>query len=46
MAFSESLAELIRHALARKKNIEEMKMFGGVGFLLNDNMLVGFGRSR
>jgi len=27
--------------LARKKNIEEKKMFGGVGFLLNGNMLVG-----
>ena len=41
MAFSESLAARIRDALARKKNIEEKKMFGGVGFLLNGNMLVG-----
>lgn len=41
MAFSESLASRIRDALARKRNIEEMKMFGGVGFLLNGNMLVG-----
>jgi TfoX/Sxy family transcriptional regulator of competence genes len=41
MAFSESLATRIRGALARKKNIEEKKMFGGVGFLLNGNMLVG-----
>ncbi len=41
MAFSESLASRIRDALARKKNIEEKKMFGGVGFLLNGNMLVG-----
>src|SRR5436305_3027728 len=30
-----------RHDLARKKNIEEKKMFGGTGFLLNGNMLVG-----
>ena len=41
MAFSESLAARIRDALARKKSVEEKKMFGGVGFLLNGNMLVG-----
>ena len=41
MAFDESLAARIRDALARKKGIEEKKMFGGVGFLLNGNMLVG-----
>jgi TfoX/Sxy family transcriptional regulator of competence genes len=41
MAFSESLAGRIRDALARKKKIEDKKMFGGVGFLLNGNMLVG-----
>jgi TfoX/Sxy family transcriptional regulator of competence genes len=41
MAFSEALAERIRHALARRKNVEEKKMFGGVGFLLNGNLLVG-----
>ena len=41
MAFSEVLAERIRHALARHKNVEEKKMFGGVGFLLNGNLLVG-----
>src|SRR5713226_7436130 len=41
MAFSESLAARIRDTLARKKNIVEKKMFGGVGFLLNGNMLVG-----
>ena len=41
MAFSASLAARIRDALARKKNIEEKKMFGGIGFLLNGNMLVG-----
>lgn len=41
MAFSESLAGRIRDALARRKNVEEKKMFGGVGFLLNGNMLVG-----
>jgi TfoX/Sxy family transcriptional regulator of competence genes len=41
MAFDESLAARIRDALAREKNIDEKKMFGGVGFLLNGNMLVG-----
>jgi hypothetical protein len=40
MAFDETPAERIRTALARKKGIEK-KMFGGVGFLLNGNMLVG-----
>jgi TfoX/Sxy family transcriptional regulator of competence genes len=41
MAFSEELAGRIRDALARKKGVEEKKMFGGVGFLLNGNLLVG-----
>jgi TfoX/Sxy family transcriptional regulator of competence genes len=41
MPFDETLAQRIRHRLARRKNIEEKKMFGGVGFLLNGNMLVG-----
>ena len=41
MAFSEVLAERIRQRLARRKNVEEKKMFGGVGFLLHGNMLVG-----
>ena len=41
MAFDESLAARIRQALARKKGVEEKKMFGGVGFLLHGNMLVG-----
>jgi TfoX/Sxy family transcriptional regulator of competence genes len=41
MAYSEALAERIRHGLARRQGIEEKKMFGGIGFLLNGNMLVG-----
>jgi TfoX/Sxy family transcriptional regulator of competence genes len=41
MAYDETLAPRIRDALARKKNVEEKKMFGGIGFLLNGNMLVG-----
>lgn len=41
MPYSEELATRIRTAIGRKKGIEEKKMFGGVGFLLNGNMLVG-----
>ncbi len=41
MAFDESLAARILDALARKKGVEEKKMFGGVGFLLHGNVLVG-----
>jgi TfoX/Sxy family transcriptional regulator of competence genes len=41
MAFSEELAERIRRQLARRKCIEEKQMFGGIGFLLNGNLLVG-----
>ena len=41
MAYSESLAERIRTVLGRQAGLEEKKMFGGVGFLLNGNMLVG-----
>ena len=41
MAFDESLAVRIREALARRKNIEEKKMFGCVCFLLYGNLLVG-----
>ncbi len=41
MAFDEALAGRIRKGLARRKGILEKKMFGGLGFLLNGNMLVG-----
>ena len=41
MAFDEALAGRIRHLLARRKHVEEQKMFGAVGFLLNGNLLVG-----
>ena len=41
MAFSEALAERVRHLLARRKHVEEKRMFGGVGFLLHGNLLVG-----
>src|SRR5262245_25450592 len=41
MAYDETLAARIRSSLSGKKGLEEKKMFGGVGFLLNGNMLVG-----
>lgn len=41
MAYDETLAGRIRDAIAAKPGIVEKKMFGGVGFLLNGNMLVG-----
>ena len=40
MAVDESLAARIRNTLARRKNVEEKRMFGGVGFLLNGHLLV------
>lgn len=46
MPFSESLAGRIRDALARKKNIEERKMFGCICFLLHGNALVGVWKDR
>jgi len=41
MPFDEALAARIREQLGRRKNVQERKMFGGLGFLLNGNMLVG-----
>lgn len=41
MAFDEALAARIRQFLTRKKGITEKKMFGGLGFLHQGNILVG-----
>lgn len=41
MAFSKSLAARIRQLVGARRGIAEKKMFGGVGFLLEGNMLVG-----
>lgn len=41
MPFDESLAARIRDELARRRNIEERKMFGCICFLLNGNALAG-----
>jgi TfoX/Sxy family transcriptional regulator of competence genes len=41
VAYGEKLAKRIRGVLARKRNITEKNMFGGVCFLLKGNMLCG-----
>src|SRR5438270_3877569 len=46
MAFDETLAVRIRDTLARKKNIEEKKMFGCICFFLDGNVLVGVWKDR
>ena len=46
MAFDESLAARIRDALARKKGVEERKMFGCVCFMLDGNALAGVWKDR
>ena len=42
---SDALAERVRRLLKGRRNISEKKMFGGVCFLLRDNMLCGAGRN-
>ncbi len=41
MAYDEILAQRVRQRLSRRKNVEEKKMFAGLAFLLNGNLLVG-----
>ncbi|HEX6987310.1 MAG TPA: TfoX/Sxy family protein [Planctomycetaceae bacterium] len=41
MAYSESLACRLRDVLARKRGVAEKRMFGGLVFLLDGNLLVG-----
>jgi hypothetical protein len=41
MAFDENLAAVARIAVARKKGVEEKKMFGCICFFLNGNALAG-----
>ena len=46
MAFDESLAARIRDTLARKKGVEEKKMFGCVCFFLDGHALAGVWKDR
>lgn len=41
MAYDEGLAQMLRDDLAAMDGIEEKKMFGGIAFMLNGNMLCG-----
>ncbi|MGD9721154.1 MAG: TfoX/Sxy family protein [Pirellulales bacterium] len=41
MVYSKSLVARIKDALAGRRGVVDKKMFGGVGFLLHGNMLVG-----
>ena len=41
MPYSENLAERVRRILKSRSNVDEKRMFGGVGFLRYGNMLVG-----
>jgi TfoX/Sxy family transcriptional regulator of competence genes len=41
MAYDEGLAQRIREHLAEVQEIEEKKMFGGIGYLLRGNMACG-----
>ncbi|MBC8352048.1 MAG: TfoX/Sxy family protein [Planctomycetes bacterium] len=41
MAFNEEHAQLLRDALSDVKGISERRMFGGLCFMLNGNMLCG-----
>ncbi|MCG6902758.1 MAG: TfoX/Sxy family protein [Rhodobacter sp.] len=41
MAYDEGLAELLRGDLADIAGIDEKRMFGGLAFMLNGNMLCG-----
>jgi TfoX/Sxy family transcriptional regulator of competence genes len=40
MAYDETLAERIREQLAERGDVTEKKMFGGLAFLIRDNMAV------
>jgi hypothetical protein len=41
MAYDTGLAERIRSRLGRLPGLQERKMFGGIGFLINGNMACG-----
>lgn len=41
MAYDEGLAEIMRGDLAQAPGIAERKMFGGLAFMLNGNMVSG-----
>jgi TfoX N-terminal domain len=40
MAYDEALAEQIRTLIGKERNLSELKMFGGLAFLIGGNMAV------
>jgi TfoX/Sxy family transcriptional regulator of competence genes len=44
MAFDQDLAARVRAALAGAGAVREVKMFGGIGFMLNGNLIAGASR--
>lgn len=41
MAYTKELADRIREALAAQPSVREVKMFGGLSFMVNERMAVG-----
>jgi TfoX/Sxy family transcriptional regulator of competence genes len=41
MAYDEGLAQRVREQMSARSDVSEMKMFGGIAFLLGSNMAVG-----
>lgn len=41
MAYDDKLAERVRTAIGKKRGLTEKKMFGGLGFMLNGNLVCG-----
>ena len=46
MAYDEKLSARIRLLLGERSGLEEKRMFGGVGFLVNGNMACGVHKDR
>jgi len=43
MAYDEVLVDRVRRLLAHIPNVQEKKMFGSIGFMVNDKLCVGVG---
>ena len=41
MAYSEALATRVREALARENRVDEIKMFGGLSFMIGGHVALG-----
>ena len=41
MVYKDEIADRVYAVIKRRKGFREKKMFGGIGFLLNNNMCVG-----